>query len=391
MSDPVTNIQMEDVLSSIRRLVSEEIGQSGLKPLERKKPAEDAALVLSPAQKIRQEAAEQGDDLWDETAELAPKAPAPLWWHRDFTGGNEQSDDVETTEATEPSEMDAAAEPEQVTPFDVAPDPEPEPTEPPFAAKSKSVANDDPLPEFKSRLSGAIADLEAAMVQDDEEWESEEGDRIEGAGLEFDEMPWSGSVDVDDIVIDEFLERERQSDLPEETFQPEPAKTDAATAADMPDDMASGASPFAEVADILDDMSFDGPDQNIEEIEPEVLAANEEVSADPDDIPFSFRPGERLFERLSGHAPSKPEQPQSENVDESMAPLNAEPEPEILGVEDIYEQDDPGLELDENMLRQMVHDIVRQELQGVLGERITRNVRKLVRREIQRAFSDLGQ
>ncbi|MEN9060305.1 hypothetical protein [Ponticoccus litoralis] len=40
--------------------------------------------------------------------------------------------------------------------------------------------------------------------------------------------------------------------------------------------------------------------------------------------------------------------------------------------------------IDEEVLRQMVSDIVRQELQGVLGERITRNVRKLVRREIHR-------
>lgn len=43
--------------------------------------------------------------------------------------------------------------------------------------------------------------------------------------------------------------------------------------------------------------------------------------------------------------------------------------------------------LDEEMLRQMVVEIVRQELQGALGERITRNVRKLVRREIQRALT----
>jgi hypothetical protein len=43
-----------------------------------------------------------------------------------------------------------------------------------------------------------------------------------------------------------------------------------------------------------------------------------------------------------------------------------------------------ALEIDEALLRQMVSDIVRQELQGVLGERITRNVRKLVRREIHR-------
>ena len=39
------------------------------------------------------------------------------------------------------------------------------------------------------------------------------------------------------------------------------------------------------------------------------------------------------------------------------------------------------------MLRDMVAEIVRQELQGALGERITRNVRKLVRREIPRALS----
>ena len=43
--------------------------------------------------------------------------------------------------------------------------------------------------------------------------------------------------------------------------------------------------------------------------------------------------------------------------------------------------------LDEEALRDMVSDIVRQELQGALGERITRNVRKLVRREIHRALA----
>jgi len=37
-----------------------------------------------------------------------------------------------------------------------------------------------------------------------------------------------------------------------------------------------------------------------------------------------------------------------------------------------------------------VIEIVRQELQGELGERITRNVRKLVRREIHRALLSQG-
>jgi hypothetical protein len=49
---------------------------------------------------------------------------------------------------------------------------------------------------------------------------------------------------------------------------------------------------------------------------------------------------------------------------------------------------DAGLtELDEGMLRDIVRDIIREELHGALGERITRNVRKLVRAEINRAMT----
>ncbi len=43
--------------------------------------------------------------------------------------------------------------------------------------------------------------------------------------------------------------------------------------------------------------------------------------------------------------------------------------------------------LDEDTLRDLVSQMVREELQGELGDRITRNVRKLVRREIQRALA----
>ncbi|MCJ7871502.1 hypothetical protein [Phaeobacter sp. J2-8] len=44
--------------------------------------------------------------------------------------------------------------------------------------------------------------------------------------------------------------------------------------------------------------------------------------------------------------------------------------------------------IDEDTLRTMVAEIVRSELQGALGERITRNVRRLVRREIHRALAN---
>ncbi|WP_208350916.1 hypothetical protein [Pseudaestuariivita rosea] len=52
---------------------------------------------------------------------------------------------------------------------------------------------------------------------------------------------------------------------------------------------------------------------------------------------------------------------------------------------DIFASDDGGF--DEDALRDLVAELVRQELQGELGERITRNVRKLVRREIHRALA----
>lgn len=51
-----------------------------------------------------------------------------------------------------------------------------------------------------------------------------------------------------------------------------------------------------------------------------------------------------------------------------------------------FAEEDPSI-LDEDTLRDLVSDMVREELQGELGDRITRNVRKLVRREIQRAMA----
>lgn len=51
-------------------------------------------------------------------------------------------------------------------------------------------------------------------------------------------------------------------------------------------------------------------------------------------------------------------------------------EAELVGAEDFL--------IDEDVMRELVRDIIREELQGALGERITRNVRKLVRAELHR-------
>ena len=43
--------------------------------------------------------------------------------------------------------------------------------------------------------------------------------------------------------------------------------------------------------------------------------------------------------------------------------------------------------LDEEVLREIISQVVRDELKGVLGQKITRNVRKMVRREIRLALA----
>lgn len=65
-------------------------------------------------------------------------------------------------------------------------------------------------------------------------------------------------------------------------------------------------------------------------------------------------------------------------------PARAAPAAEAAGP-GLFDGDLPGL--DEEMLRDIVREIIREELAGTLGERITRNVRKLVRVEINRALT----
>jgi hypothetical protein len=79
------------------------------------------------------------------------------------------------------------------------------------------------------------------------------------------------------------------------------------------------------------------------------------------------------------------------------APIAAEatttaPAPEAEDQPVLGEDDGEDMVFDEAMLRELVTDILREELQGALGQRITRNVRKLVRSEIARALAtrDLG-
>lgn len=66
----------------------------------------------------------------------------------------------------------------------------------------------------------------------------------------------------------------------------------------------------------------------------------------------------------------------------------AEPVEDVDPVEDVEEDDAPeaAAAVDDEEIRRMVREAVREELTGALGDRITRNIRGMVRREIKRAM-----
>lgn len=99
-------------------------------------------------------------------------------------------------------------------------------------------------------------------------------------------------------------------------------------------------------------------------------------------VRFRQRPdsGAYPFDGRDGEGPEEQRPFDHDGWDERVYPAG---EDELSGLEFVEETQ----EIDEEMLRDLVAEIVRAELQGALGERITRNVRKLVRREIMRALS----
>ena len=122
------------------------------------------------------------------------------------------------------------------------------------------------------------------------------------------------------------------------------------------------------------------------ESNPEVQEATTDASADTepsDDDDFEAALSEALAKPEADVAPDEPD-------DDADRPPSDEDEPSYAAptVEPVGSLTEDALEgIDEELLRPLVAKLIREELQGELGERITRNVRKLVRREILRAIN----
>ena len=330
MSEPIQNAAIEDVLSSIRRLVSEDTRREAPEETVRQ-PEKAPRLVLTPALRV---------------AESAPSAEAG------------------TAGANEDLSVSAASD-----------DPEDLPA--PEASRDQDMhgINDGAIQElvdeaFAGILAGDEADLAGAGDGAPAPWaDPDKTTLFEAARVEILTNPVHVPEDMADAVEDpepvaeeaaEQAESGGASERPDQTLASRFAAMEAVIAStpdqwepdgDVGDDYAGTPT---ETMDWQDHVEEDEPADMSEPAEEMVLdAAAEELTEDAPEVPES-----------AAEAPADTEE---------------------AGDRDTVFADDTFL--DEESLRELVADIVRQELQGALGERITRNVRKLVRREIHRALA----
>lgn len=362
MSDPVKNVEIEDVLSSIRRLVSEE---NRAEPVRKApEPAPDGRLVLTPALRVADPPAmperakdpasvAEEDDLATAPEETAPaldaeSAPwsdpgATLYAAAELSGADapdSQDEDGDTALAPDMDELSDDADDEGA---DDAPD-----------EARDAVA--DATPE--EPLDDAWQDADAAEHMAEEAWTaSDEADQAVDDAAETDtddaELPEWQAEEIDQPAAEQdtrplterIAELEQRISETNEEWEPDGTGTD------------DNAGTEVETMQWQDHVDDDDADSDTPEEDEVAQAAH-------DTFPRAVDPGRYM----------DPE----EISDEGDESFDAD-DIGVLSSDDTF--------LDEESLRELVADIVRQELQGALGERITRNVRKLVRREIHRALT----
>ena len=458
MSDPVSQPDIEDVLASIRRLVSEDG-----RPAERRRPASgNGRLVLTPALRVHEPApAERGAE--DEEAE-GDDAEGALVRHAEtealrkgLSGAAERREDEAVIWPVDPAESgddaveddgddvgaaggDAASAvpdaPEASTPVSesagdasIAEDEgwvtvpvQHEPVDEVIFAKPR-VASGPAAPSEEAAEATAAADASAGNARQDEAWpneatadiggvdEAEAWDAAEPAPGEdaATPSPEDGTAEAETIrpvsleekiaELEALLNGDDTSWDDEGPAAPAPTAEDEALpwedyVADDGADAAAGAvseaqehttdtaSPAWEVVTAAAAVPVAAPGAGAPAWERGEPAAV---------IPQAASPMGEAQEREEDVAPDSVAQDEEDVAPGAAAPDEEDVAPDASAPD---EAEDPAAEtrdtegvIDEAALRELVAQIVREELQGKLGERITRNVRKLVRREIHRALT----
>lgn len=392
MSDPVTNVAIEDVLSSIRRLVSED-NRFESRPAQSKPESNVERLILTPAQRVEGQAETSDEDH-----------SAPLEQHDNWS-----EPQPEDQAATSDDQSDAVHE-EPAEDYD----PESPWTDPDATLhEAARLAEDFSFePDVAEDSSGADEDDDFSydLAEDDTEAQSDpEGDPFETAqdSSGSDEAQMAEMIDPELIEADvlAFIKAEEETEDAAQNHQSDDVEAEAYIDDPVPQEVE-----FVELDQDLDEDADDTPNGSCEEpvADPEETVV-EEIMAEAHDAAEPFKDDltdkiRALEDAVSRNAQANwelddaPEQSAAQSGEEEPQPmvwrdleedqpLNAQPQDEFEPYLAAVAVDEDEALLDEEALREMVSEIVRQELQGVLGERITRNVRKLVRREIQRALS----
>lgn len=306
MSEPMSAGEIEDVLSSIRRLVSEDLRPAAQAP---QPVAARDKLILTPALRVVEGGFAQDD---------APVQPVG--------GGADAAGCAAPTSALQ-AVLDDITRPAGMfdTPFAAAFDP-----------VEDAALEATPAPPPPS-IEAVVAAVGAAVT--DQRARDEGGEAVE---IESDWVPdgWSEPPVADLGQADQNAVAEAPEAKPadhDEGTEPEPTVWGG---------FVSSRDPDAAAAKLRDDQA-----------EAEAVA---EITASED------------FEAEATETESDPE---------------AEPEPAAFAAAFAGVFDAEDAVLDEEILRDLVRDIIREELQGGLGQRITRNVRKLVRAEINLALA----
>lgn len=487
MSDSVTNVQIEDVLSSIRKLVSEEVraqtretvrretrttAQARTEPADGSGPeAGEDRLLLTPALRVQpgeqetpapdpeeapfthaEESQEEADllDLMarvraagNRPAEVEAPAKPPLAAAPEPSGPKNKSADLHApaSDAAIRSALFALGDTVRATMFvsdrkDADPDKTADlPSDPPlrldardtlaFAGRDDRVAprpdaeEDDAVPKFLHRsgitsLGQRIAEVESVVSTSGGDWEPEADEEAEAApdpqsrAVPWDEPEAEQTVDEppSDAIsgtVDDSDDWSVAPDPKERDFVETPASRSAHDGAPDIDIAADTTGIIADPEDMLAEGGFEDleslssvvEDVLVDDEPPREGADADRLSDVPDRMPddlietFETDADDGFDDPAEQRAPDLREDPAEDDGIATVPPVQAR----SVGTDSFDEADrealvaDDATYIDEEMLRDLVSEIVRQELQGALGERITRNVRKLVRREIHRALT----
>lgn len=344
MADSAKDSKVEDVLSSVRRLVSEEVPRTSRTPV----PQGPGALVLTDADRVQKDTTSKVNarSLEQRIAELEAAVDR---------GGQEFEPDG--------SEDQAMNVPDRI------------------------VYTRPPTSEEEANMRGTLRLSEIALIQPapTEPTEPPELDAAAVASVPFRSLSRERdktSVPKPPVAEAPVVEAPMAEDVPTQ-----PAKKGNVTAFTSPDDVveridarakqASVPSPQESAAPVSRPAPVeDAADKPVDDFDMALMAAVKASVAEVVQSELASAASEPTPASQSAPAPASEAKPHAEPVADDTMPL-PEPFPEA-----------PLPVSEENAaLRRLVADLIREELQGELGERITRNVRKLVRREIKRALA----